>query len=247
MNGTERKRRCEKDHGVDNCEICLDDDRYYPKCKPGYYSLDCNICRLTRPKCASLNLSESTPRYCSKKTILGNPITGKCNSEQEMHFGLCYTLCKSGYTGFGTFCLQNSPNDWSDCGMGATQNKELCSYKSFGIAMIAYHALKIVDVMNNPEEVYIKGLAINMNFKLLQKLYESNIFFIQSKKTIVTDVKKFQTHYAGMKIAIEGSSFKNNDIKFYDIMRNAEEFASTFDTTRIPEVNPALTYNKCPT
>lgn len=69
-------RRCEADHGKDNCE--LNGLLYYPKCKPGYSAFGCCICRPPVPDCSAYGLLSGLDLSCLKKVILGDPTPYVC-------------------------------------------------------------------------------------------------------------------------------------------------------------------------
>ncbi|RHY13408.1 hypothetical protein DYB25_007164, partial [Aphanomyces astaci] len=124
LNASGMFQRCEKDYGKDNCEQSL--LVVYPKCKPGYTSFGCCICRPLPPNCTSLGLGGGLDLSCAKKIKIGVPKFGTCAANEDRDLGLCYPKCKPNYTGVGPVCWGRPPPSWVHCGMGAATNSRFC-------------------------------------------------------------------------------------------------------------------------
>lgn len=78
-------RRYEGDNGKGGCEkwgLLV-----YPKCKPGYSSFGCCICRPARPDCAAVGLGGRLDLSCSKKIQLGKVNALSCGADQVYDAG----------------------------------------------------------------------------------------------------------------------------------------------------------------
>lgn len=60
-------KRCENENGKGNCE--KNGAIFYPKCKTGYSSIGCCICRPSRPDCSKFGLDQGVDLSCAKKTF----------------------------------------------------------------------------------------------------------------------------------------------------------------------------------
>lgn len=94
--------KCKSDHG--SCEKCL--LMYYPKCKPGFKAVGCNVCS---PICPSGMRDIGVS--CAKQTSTRATIMPGCGDKTNQA-GLCYNACKPGYKPVGPVC-------WGQC-RGAT-------------------------------------------------------------------------------------------------------------------------------
>jgi hypothetical protein len=99
----------------------------YPKCKPGFTSFGCCLCRPSAPDCSALGLNGRFDLSCAKKIIIRAPHAGTCNSDQEYDAGLCYTKCTEDMTGVGPVCWGSPPESWVNCGMGASKDFTTCA------------------------------------------------------------------------------------------------------------------------
>lgn len=64
-------KRCEDANGKGNCEVW--GALVYPKCKSGFHSFGCCICRPSKPDCEALGLNKGIDLSCAKKIIIGKP------------------------------------------------------------------------------------------------------------------------------------------------------------------------------
>ncbi|ETV85648.1 hypothetical protein H257_02266 [Aphanomyces astaci] len=134
-------QRCEKDYGKDKCE--QSELVVYPKCKPGYTSFGCCICRPHPPNCTSLGLGGGLDLSCAKKITIGAPKFGTCAANEDLDAGLCYPKCKPNYTGVGPVCWGRPPPSWVHCGMGAAKTIYHC------VAVVANQVLAVVVFASN--------------------------------------------------------------------------------------------------
>lgn len=99
------KRDCDRDHsqGCERSGLI-----YYPKCKPGYKSFGCCICRPEKFDCVAMGFEAQFDLSCTKKTKAGNPTPMECAKGLEWggaaSAGLCYDPCPKGYNGVGPLC-----------------------------------------------------------------------------------------------------------------------------------------------
>lgn len=85
-----------------------------------------------------------------------------CEGGLDYSAGLCYSLCREGYSGVGPRCWSKTPNGWVDCGMGAAKNGEVCSKQTKDeIKSIGGIALNIATF--GSAIVIIKGSNIGAN------------------------------------------------------------------------------------
>lgn len=117
LNDGEQLRRCERDNGSGQCE--KNGLIWYPKCKPGFYSFGCCLCRPTYPDCAGLGLGGQFDLSCAKRVLVGKVSSPNCPPGKEYNAGLCYNSCGNKYFGVGPICWSAPPTGWVDCGMGA--------------------------------------------------------------------------------------------------------------------------------
>jgi hypothetical protein len=102
--------RCAEEHGKDNCEKY--GSIFYPKCKPGYKSVGCCICTLSKePDCNALGMGSNIFDFsCLRKAKAPNETNlytlppSHCSDNEEMSYGLCYKKCRDGYIGKGSHC-----------------------------------------------------------------------------------------------------------------------------------------------
>jgi len=67
-----------------------------------------------------------------------------CQASEQEDAGLCYTPCKTGYTGVGPVCWGGCPAGWSQCGAACGQTASDCAGKI--IDMIESTAEMVADI-----------------------------------------------------------------------------------------------------
>jgi len=67
-----------------------------------------------------------------------------CKSNEQEDTGLCYTPCKSGYTGVGPVCWGGCPANWTQCGAACATNSSECAGKI--IDMVEATAEMVADI-----------------------------------------------------------------------------------------------------
>ncbi|ETV94982.1 hypothetical protein H310_11622 [Aphanomyces invadans] len=145
-------KRCEHDNGGrDTCE------KYglvvYPKCKEGFTSFGCCMCRPSPPDCEKLGLAGRIGLSCAKKIIIGSPHLRTCAPYEELSAGLCYKKCLKGFHGIGPICWNRAPPEWFQCGTGATKTSEECEQiKTDKILSVASLVLKITTEFSSSSE-----------------------------------------------------------------------------------------------
>ena len=100
---------CARDNPSTGCEQY--GALWYPKCKANFHAAGCCICS---PDCPSgmTDIGAS----CAKQSYgrgAGSPLI--CASGLENQSSLCYTPCKSTYSGNGPICYQNCPSGYEKC------------------------------------------------------------------------------------------------------------------------------------
>ena len=118
--------RCQHDHGRHNCEKW--GAVVYPKCAEGYDNFGCCLCRPEQPDCDALGMNRAGDLECAKKIIWREPKLKQCPFGKEQNLLLCYEPCRAGYKGVGPVCWGETPEGWSDCGMGASNDGPTCTW-----------------------------------------------------------------------------------------------------------------------
>jgi hypothetical protein len=117
--------KCKKEHSQ-GCE--KNGALWYPKCASGYKNVGCCICRPTTPNCEALGLGGRFDLSCAKKVRIGDPTPGICGAGQQLDVGLCYTNCKTGYSGVGPVCWGQCPTTHPvNCGAGCATTTAACA------------------------------------------------------------------------------------------------------------------------
>ena len=111
------------------CEECK--GRYYPKCKPGYRTVGCNICQPNIPDCGYLGYSTAgtmtIATECPKKVIFVNATSLICGAGMEEDGSLCYRPCNSGFLGQGSECWQSCTSGFTECAGGCAKDSAACT------------------------------------------------------------------------------------------------------------------------
>jgi hypothetical protein len=244
--------RCGRDNGGrQNCE--KNGAIVYPKCRSGYSSFGCCICRPSVPNCSQFNLNTGIDLSCAKKVIIGSPRTGVCGQNEEKDGGLCYPKCKTGYYGVGPVCWGNSPSKWVGCGMGAAVDAKTCASAVFNqVTSVGMLAINIA-TMGTSGAAAKGATTASKSFKSLPKLAEqvANVKNFYDKNKKVIDKANKGAEIAGkinQMVDITkniASDIESQDTQVEDVMRNAADIASLVDPTGISDVVVAYTYPKC--
>lgn len=117
--------RCNRDNPAYGCEMW--GALVYPRCRPGYYPFACCICRPSTPNCNALGFNGGFDLSCAKRIVIGVPLNAACPNGTENNAGLCYPVCRSGYSGLGPVCWAGPPKGWVECGMGAAKDTFTCT------------------------------------------------------------------------------------------------------------------------
>jgi hypothetical protein len=191
--------RCERDHGKGKCEMW--GAIAYPKCKPGYHTIGCCICRPSVPNCAALGMNGGLDLSCAKKLIIGKPRTMSCAAGLQYDAGLCYKKCNAGFYGVGPVCWADAPKGWVGCGMGAAKDSKVCKDTIIGqITSVGEMALSITSMV-----VTAGGSAAATGGAKAA----ANVGKIAKIKATMEKIKKFITSNKKVKELIE----KAKDIK----------------------------------
>lgn len=67
-----------------------------------------------------------------------------CKAGEQQDAGLCYTPCKTGYTGVGPVCWGGCPAGWTNCGAACGVNSSECAGKI--IDMVEATAEMVADI-----------------------------------------------------------------------------------------------------
>lgn len=182
------KSRCEKDNGVGNCE--KSGAMYYPKCKSGYYAVGCCTCKPNTPNCTSLGMNNGIDVSCAKKIVIGNPNQMQCSFSFIKSSSLCFNSCREGYKGISSICLNNSPNDFINCGLVASNNDVTCvEFEQNPLNAIVHLSIDSISLGDNISEnqlitsieksVQVKEFATKIN-KMIN-LWTSNQSLLREK------------------------------------------------------------------
>jgi|GEM_PF-2671060 len=237
-------RRCEADHGRNNCEkhgLIV-----YPKCAPGYEPFGCCICRPKVPDCPALGLNPGIDLSCAKKVYIGDPVPMVCSGGKEKDAGLCYPKCDPGFDGVGPVCWGKAPDQWVNCGMGAAVDGDTCRDVIIDQVMAVGELAWWVGSLGvgNPGK-FATGSA---KYQELKKKFDN----------LVDNFEELRRKYPEIEEAIENAQMAN-DIKGIledisqmrgvtrseDMIRLAAEIMSLFDSTGISSTIAAYTYPVC--
>jgi hypothetical protein len=235
-------KRCEAAHGAGNCEkhrLIV-----YPKCKPGYSSFGCCICRPKKPDCKALGMGHQLGLSCAKKMIIGAPTVGQCDEDKEMNGGLCYNKCPPNYNGVAMVCWAKTPPGWVNCGMGAAKDKTTCDWVIVGqVSSVVMSALNFLSVgmTSSLSPTYLKAAAEVGNVKKLRDSYAA----IKSTKTGATAINswkltmKGKRGYEALEYGFEGLMTNEDAIRYSALL------VSLVDPTGTAAVVAAYTRPKC--
>eukprot|EP00916_Digyalum_oweni_P006470 GHVL01011094.1.p1 GENE.GHVL01011094.1~~GHVL01011094.1.p1 ORF type:complete len:246 (-),score=41.79 GHVL01011094.1:635-1372(-) len=98
------KAGCEAKH--DSCH--LNGLTYVPECKSGFSATGPGCAEDCPPNMTDMGL------FCSKESYDRESSESAFCGDKEMHHGLCYDACKSGYKGVGPICWQSCPSAFPD-------------------------------------------------------------------------------------------------------------------------------------
>ncbi len=247
LNDNGMRARCEKDHGRGNCE--KNGLIFYPKCQPGYTAFGCCICRPAQPDCAALGLNPGIDLSCAKKVQIGNPQLGVCGSGEQRDAGLCYSGCKTGFTGVGPVCWSAPPPGWVECGMGAAKDSKTCASIVFGqVASVGQLAIFIGSLGSSSA-----GSAGASGAQSAGKLAQMQAQFAQLKakweaiKAVPEVAKAIQVAETANKIrqGYNASQTLAAAVTEEDMARVAAQIAAILDPSGVSSTVAAYTYPKC--
>jgi hypothetical protein len=83
---------------------------WYPNCKTGYRKAGALICEAEPPKCKNSGLTAG-PLGCEKSSPARpvGVVPSACSPDEQLNAGLCYAVCKPGFTAIGNNCAQTCP------------------------------------------------------------------------------------------------------------------------------------------
>lgn len=230
-------QRCEKANGVGNCE------KYgaivYPKCKEGYESFGCCICRpKQKPNCAKYDLIQGLDLSCGKKIQLGKRVERTCLEGEEKQFGVCYDKCEDDYYGFGKLCIKEVPQGYSRCGIGASINKEFCAefikkntYSAiYNLVDTVFFGIERTDKANY--EIYKKIKAQQKELKELK----NNLKEIDSEDSLYEFLDKVEDFI---------NDAKYDDTAVDEIIMSATDFITYIDDKIVSAHKKFLSYGVC--
>lgn len=246
------KKRCENEHGSGKCE--KNGAIYYPKCKSGYYSFGCCICRPYAPNCSALGYNSGIDLSCAKKIRIGDPKPMDCESGYVKSAGLCYKQCDEGYTGIGNICWGNAPSGWVDCGMGAAKDSLTCaSIVTSQISSVVKLTINVATFgmsisANQSATAAEKSTAVIAYSSDVKKLLD---FWTKNKDTFKSIMTNFnaaniiaQSLYDVLS-ADDGSDGLWDDITIEDVTRIVADLMSIVEPTGVASVVSEYTYPKC--
>ncbi|RHY75207.1 hypothetical protein DYB34_013952, partial [Aphanomyces astaci] len=243
LNANGMFQRCEKDYGKDNCEQSL--LVVYPKCKPGYTSFGCCICRPLPPKCTSLGLGGGLDLSCAKKITIGVPKFGTCAANEDRDLGLCYPKCKPNYTGVGPVCWGRPPPSWVHCGMGAAKTIYHCG------AVIVNQVLAVVVLASNIATRFqgsspkvLTGAADMSQVAELSTLWSKAQPYL-AKKVLPTVLKYFGTNIGTLSVYHGISHNQSAIFTVEDLARTAIALVAVLEKTGVLDVVAANLFPTC--
>lgn len=187
--------RCEKDHGVGNCEKYL--AIVYPKCKAGFKNFGCCVCRPEeKPDCEALGLNKGIDLSCGKKIVHGIIRKSHCLEDEEKQFGVCWKKCAEGYTGIGDFCVADVPEGYMKCGFGASPRPADCrEARRYKIVQTIEKLVEIIDYSDHVAEdtndaFYKKMRKIHTELKELHKNFK-DAEELKDLEEFIDNVQKF--------------------------------------------------------
>lgn len=242
---------CSKKH-KQGCEMCL--AMYYPKCKPGYKNIGCNICRPSPPNCAALGMGGRSDTSCAKKVRIGTPVLGKCASSQDRDAGLCYKKCPNkNYAGVGPVCWARGPNGWVGCGMGAAKSSKACSsvlksqLVSVGTLAMTVSTLGTVQGGAGPSTGTLAD--VKRKYEEAKKAYDAFLKANKNAKKAVdvaaASKKVYSDASKGYVVYNKALTQSTGKMTAADMIRIAAEMAALLDTSGAAATIAAYSYPKC--
>lgn len=244
LNDSGMYKRCEGAHGKGNCE--KNGAIVYPKCKPGYSAVGCCICRPNPPNCSAMNLGGRLDLSCAKIVKIGDPVTGTCGAGQQKDAGLCYSNCKSGYSGVGPVCWSKAPQPtWVECGMGSSKDKTTCGSVTFGqVASVGNLALTVATLGTSTAGTGAAGgAADSAKLAKLKSMYKEMKAAYEAAKPAIDAAKKAKKVYTATDNSVELLS--EDKVTEEDIARISAQIAAILDPTGLSDTVAAYTYPLC--
>jgi hypothetical protein len=139
-----QKSKCVKEHpqGCEKYGLL-----YYPKCADGFSNAGCCVCS---PKCPSGMTDIGVS--CQKKSYgrgAGTPLVCAVGLQEDA--ALCYTPCKSGFSGKGPVCWGSCPSGSYQCGALCLGSAAECTTNMLNIGLKAITGvLEIASEAENP-------------------------------------------------------------------------------------------------
>jgi hypothetical protein len=219
---------------------------YYPKCKPGYYSVACCICRPNAPNCNALGFNKGIDLSCAKIIIIGDPMRMDCAAGQIYDAGLCYSGCKVGFNGAGPVCWGQAPSNWVGCGMGAAKDTKSCAETIFDeVSNVGNLAINVVTYGAGKTAKLVKGSAeavkLKSLFESMKSVYEKSQ---KAQDAISKGQGKFPVVNSGKSIG-EILKADPNSITPEDMVRVSSQIAALADPTGVSDVVSAYSYPIC--
>lgn len=262
--------RCQRDHGNGNCEKW--GAVVYPKCKSGFHTVGCCICRPSVPNCRALGMNSGIDLSCAKKIIIGTPYSMSCSSDKVYDAGLCYKRCKAGYSGVGPVCWASPPSGWVNCGMGAASTSKVCQdtiisqVQSIGESALAIGTMIATAGGSAGASVAQKTAAnagkiakLKAKFDALKKTFMSSkkiAKVVEKAKEIKDKVQKvkdkvdevqeqYEQAQAIISAAKNVADVDTNTMTEADYVRLAAQIAALADPTGIAGVVESYSHPKC--
>jgi hypothetical protein len=249
--------RCQRDWGAGKCE------KYglivYPKCKPGYGTFGCCICRPSpTPDCWALGYNGGFDLSCAVYIKLGDPTVLQCKPEEEQDAGLCYTPCADGFDGVGPVCWQQCDTDQTNCGAGCANSGSECAFavaeQVLGPLIIAANILTLggVGAVDNAvDSITVAGKTVKITSK-------PGRFFLKYGRLAVTKLatnfpatkgsllKRLYTARAGTDVKkvlravrVDGVLYAAHTIGTYAFAKDFEQMTTTEIAEKIDTLPPS--------
>jgi len=140
---------------------------WYPKCKENFHNVGCCVCS---PNCPSGMTDIGVS--CQKQSYgrgAGKPLV--CTSDQDEDAGLCYTKCKSGWSGDGPVCWGSCPAGMYQCGALCLESKDACVNDMLQIADEVLQGISEFagdDDDEEGEDIDVEDSGVNIGQQLAQ-------------------------------------------------------------------------------
>jgi len=172
-----------------------------------------------------------------------------CNANEQQDAGLCYTPCKTGFTGVGPVCWAGCPAGWSQCGAACGKTASDCAGKI--IDMVEATAEMVADIAGLvtgvgaaakvAEQVEKIAEAVKNTASVASKLNDLIALIIKNNATIsqADATTQAQNELAGVMI------YQQQQGQSPDLLNTTWDLLATIDPTGILGAAKAFYYPLC--